>query len=281
MLSVDSTLFASWKRDFPWVRQLEGGHESSLGRRLWGQTLPKWPSAVYSDLALMPAGKALHRCPGRRLGAQLCSTQGLPRFLLDHRHPSGQVPFLNHSQDFLIRGMRRVCDALGRRAWPGSCTPQGQALPFCILHTHSLKTCAPQGLHGAVCRPSLFPADTSSRRSSGTACTAFRLMAAPTWNVILNIQSWQNVKSSLRLWLRRRYDKLDPKVFTVAFFIIMHLFVKSTHNDSMSMQIMLSPSFPLLGLLAQRILPPSLSVLKFISKCRCPELYPKILLLRQ
>ena len=71
------------------------------------------------------------------------------------------------------------------------------------------------------------------------------------------------MKSSLRLWLRRRYDKLDPKVVIVAF-IIMHLFVKSTHYDLMSMQIMLSPSFPFLGLLAQKILPPSLSVLKLI-----------------
>ena len=128
MLSVDSTQFASWKRDLPWTCWLERGHESSLGCHLWGQTLPKWPGAVCSDLALMPVGKALHSCPGRCLGAQLCSSQGLLRFLLDHRHPSGQVPFLNHSQDFLIRGMRRVCDALEKQAWPGSCTPQGQAL---------------------------------------------------------------------------------------------------------------------------------------------------------
>lgn len=89
------------------------------------------------------------------------------------------------------------------------------------------------------------------------------------------------MKLSLRLWLRRRYDKLDPKVVIVAFFIIMHLFMKSTHYDSISVQIMLSPSFPFLGLLAQRILPSSLSVLKFISKYRCPDLYLKILLLRQ
>lgn len=153
--------------------------------------------------------------------------------------------------------------------------------PFCALYTRSLKTRAPRGLNGTVSRPSLLPADTSSRRSSGIACTAFRLMAAPTCNVILNIQSWQNVKLSLRLWLRRWYDKLDPKVVIVAFFIIMHLFVKSTHYDSMNVQIMLFPSFPFLGLLAQRILSPSLSVLKFISKYRCPNLYPKILLLRQ
>ena len=116
---------------------LKGGRESSLGCHLWGQTLPKWPGAVCSDLALMPAGKDLHSCPGRCLGAQLCSSQGLSRFLLDHHHPSGQAPFLNHSQDFLIRGMRRVCDALEKQAWPGSCTPQGQALhsaPF----THAL-----------------------------------------------------------------------------------------------------------------------------------------------
>lgn len=153
--------------------------------------------------------------------------------------------------------------------------------PFCALHKCSLKARAPQGLNGTASRPSLFPADTSSRRFSVIACTAFRLMAAPSWNVILNIQSWQNVKLSLRLWLRRRYDKLDPKVVIVAFFIIMHLFMKSTHYDSISVQIMLSPSFPFLGLLAQRILPPSLSVLKFISKYRCPDLYLKILLLRQ